>query len=68
MEGALEEFALQSLVYSMGLRFAQLSDMGERDGLENGLQARGDHVPPLTKTERRLPSAHTAQEGAVSVH
>jgi hypothetical protein len=53
-EGALEEFVLQSLAHSQGLRFAQLSDMGEREGLDNGIDATGEHLTPLTKTERRV--------------
>ena len=51
-EAAVEEFALQSLAQSAGLRFAQLGDMGERDGLNNGVAATSERVSPLTKVER----------------
>jgi len=50
-ETAVEEFALQSIAHSRGLYFAQLSDMG-RPGGGHGLDATGDHLPPLTKTIR----------------
>ena len=56
-----EEVALQSLTLSAGLRFAQLSDMGPADGLDNGLEAVGAHVTPLTKTERREPPAEAGR-------
>ena len=61
-EAPVEEFALQSLAHSQGLRFAQLSDMGERDGLGNGLDAAGADVPPLTKVERCDPGATSSRE------
>mmetsp|Transcript_69540 Transcript_69540/g.115535 ORF Transcript_69540/g.115535 Transcript_69540/m.115535 type:complete len:346 (+) Transcript_69540:175-1212(+) len=49
-EAAVEEFALQSLAYKAGLRFAQLSDFG----LDDSHSESAEHVPPITKTERRL--------------
>lgn len=51
-EAAVEEFALQSLTLSAGLRFAQLSDFGTLDGLD-GIDLVACGAPPLTKTERR---------------
>ena len=61
-EAEVEEIALQSIAHSRGLRFAQLSDMGPRHGIdESQLAATGAHVPPLTKTER---VDLTASEGA----
>ena len=50
-EAAVEEFALQSLAHSYGLRHSQLSDMG-RPGDGQGTGAIGDHLPPITKTLR----------------
>ena len=60
-EAAVEEFALQSIAHLAGARFAQLSDFGEREGVaESALDARGDHVTPLTKVERRTIDAAAA--------
>ena len=51
-DAAVEEFALQSIARSRGLRFAQLGDMGHPcDG--DLMAATGDHLPPLTKTVRK---------------
>ena len=61
-EAAVEEFALQSIANSAGLRFAQLSDMGAREGVANtALEARGEHVAPLTKVERQAGGMHTVE-------
>ena len=60
-EAAVEEMAIHSLVYSRGLRWAQLSDMGPRgaDDELSRLEASGPHVTPITKVERYDPSAST---------
>ena len=51
MQAVLERS--QPLVCKIDRWFAQLSDMGYREGLaESELDATGEHIAPLTKTER----------------
>ena len=68
-EAAVEEFALQSIANSAGLRFAQLSDMGAREGVANtALEARGETVIRQEESviRLRLEAEHEVRVGRLA--